>query len=378
MSSTQSLLRGAAAALILGLAACSSPDATGPSVPDTPQARRESAPRNEERRVQSISVMTRNMYIGADVDAVIAALASGDPAGAFAALGTAIQTLALTDYPTRARGIADEIARRRPDVVGLQEVSKIDITIPGAQPVDLHLDFLPVLMQELGRRHLPYVVAKQNHNFTVAPYGGAVSVADEDVMLVNPDRVEVLATMGGVFQANMPPIGGLAIQRGWVGIDARIGDERYTVVSTHPESGNNPGLSLLRAAQLDEIVTAIGTAPRALVIGDLNDGRGSPMYQVLQVGGFVDAWTSLRPGAEGLTCCHAADLSNPQAAFTQTLDYVFARGLGSSHPGLQGSIELVGLRPWERLAGPAFPIWPSDHAGVWAQLLIPPATADGH
>ncbi len=360
------LVRFAVLAVTASLAACSSPDSTGPSpTPDEPSLRR------EEGRPATVSVMTRNMYIGADVDAVIAAIAAGDPAAAFAALGTAIQTLAATDFPTRARGFAEEIGRRRPDVVGLQEVSKIDITLPGDPAIDIHLDFLPTLLHELEIRHLPYAVARRNHNFSVAPYGGAVSVSDDDVILINTSRVTVLGTLGKVFNVNMPPVGGLAIQRGWVGVDAAIGGQRYSIVSTHPESGSNPGLALIRAAQLDEIVTALASAPRAIVIGDLNDGRGSPMYQVLQGGGFTDAWPALRPGVEGLTCCNAPDLSNPSPAFTQTLDYVFAKGLGNGTPGLQGSIELVGIRPWERLQGPAFPIWPSDHAGVWAQLLMP-------
>src|SRR5206468_2756837 len=70
----------------------------------------------------TVGVMTQNMYVGADLDAVIAALASPDPNDDVPALLGAIQTLGRTDFPARADAIASTIARSRPDVVGLQEV----------------------------------------------------------------------------------------------------------------------------------------------------------------------------------------------------------------------------------------------------------------
>ncbi len=44
-----------------------------------------------------VTVMTRNLYVGADVDAVIAALANTDPSDDLPALFTAIQTIQRTD-----------------------------------------------------------------------------------------------------------------------------------------------------------------------------------------------------------------------------------------------------------------------------------------
>src|SRR3954453_14476295 len=69
-----------------------------------------------------VAVVTRNLYVGTDVDAVIAALAGGgDPQPA---LIQAIETLGKTNFPARAAAIADEIAKTRPHAIGLQEVSK--------------------------------------------------------------------------------------------------------------------------------------------------------------------------------------------------------------------------------------------------------------
>src|SRR3954471_279684 len=62
----------------------------------------------------AITVMTQNLYVGADVDLVIRALGTPDPGDDFPALQLAIETVGKTDFPARAQVIADEIARRRP------------------------------------------------------------------------------------------------------------------------------------------------------------------------------------------------------------------------------------------------------------------------
>ena len=75
----------------------------------------------------------------------------------------------------------------------------------------------------------------------------------------------------------------------------------------------------------------------------------------------------------GFTCCEVADLSNRVAVLDQRIDYVFARGIGGPNGKLLGQITIVGDRPGDRVPGPAYPIWPSDHAGLVANLLVPPA-----
>jgi hypothetical protein len=92
------------------------------------------------------------------------------------------------------------------------------------------------------------------------------------------------------------------------------------------------------------------------------------MHQVLAGAGLVDSWTVLGHGT-GLTCCHAADLSNPLAAFTQRIDYVWERGLEQPHAGLQGQADLVGDASRDKVAGPVTMIWPSDHAGLVVKIV---------
>ena len=328
---------------------------------------------------EAITVMTRNAYIGADVDAVIAALMSENPDDDFPTLLGAINTLQATDLPTRARGFAAEISRTRPDVVGFQEITQLNIHLGDlGVPVDLDLDFLPAIQAALTEAGLHYEVGGQVQNIEVTLLGGLIHMVDYDVVLYNPNRVQWQTVLAQNFSTNLGQIAdGVVLKRGFIAGTATIGDMTYSVVSTHPEPDLNAetDLSELRYAQMLEIATNLGDASPAIVMGDLNDDPGSLMYQLLTGAGFTDVWTALRPNQAGYTCCHLPDLSNAQATFDQRRDYVFARGFGHGDRDLNGSVTIVGDQPSDRLSGPVYPIWPSDHAGVAAKLFVPPAPA---
>src|SRR5215218_8491170 len=67
-----------------------------------------------------VSVMTRNLYLGADLGPVIAAENTED---VVTASGSVLRDVIANDFPTRAKGLADEIRSTKPDLVGLQEVA---------------------------------------------------------------------------------------------------------------------------------------------------------------------------------------------------------------------------------------------------------------
>ena len=97
-------------------AACSDDNPVGPSA----------EPMNRNETNGPIVAMTRNMYIGADVDRVIAALSGLSGEDPQVALAAVLQEFVVTDLPTRLGALAEEIARERPHVVGLQEVSTLE------------------------------------------------------------------------------------------------------------------------------------------------------------------------------------------------------------------------------------------------------------
>jgi hypothetical protein len=328
----------------------------------------------------SISVMTWNVYVGTDVDAILLALADTDPDNDLPTLLAQLDTLFLTDWEARAAAIADEIVKRRPHAVGLQEISTFDLSAVG---IFTPLEFLPVLEDALVARGLNYVVADKVLNIEAEPLPG-LRLQDYDVLLLDADRVTVIDVEARTFALNLVdligPVGGIALRRGFVKAEVDIDGGAYTIVSTHPE----PDLfgydfSELRAAQAMEIVGEVGDAASAIVMGDLNDDPGTPMYQVFAAAGFVDAWAELRPGVVGFTCCHLSSLSNKTAVghFDERIDYVLVRGIGHPVAGLQGRIDILGNVPADRVKGPAYRIWPSDHAGLAAEFIDPPARGIG-
>ncbi len=351
--------------LAAALAGCTDHSPTG-AVPEFNARRGERG----ERGGRAITATTQNLYVGADVDAVIGALASPDPTDDVPALLFAIETLGKTDYPARAEAIAREIGRERPHVVGLQEVSVIDIDLTGlGLPVVVHLDFLAILQAKLAERGLHYEVAARVQNIVAAPLPG-ISLVDYDAMLVDADRVAVTSSGGQNFTANVGVVApGVELKRGWVWARVTIGGEPYTFVSTHAEA-DLAGASLggLRALQMTELVASVASDHRVLMMGDFNDSPESQMHQVIAGAGFTDVWAALHHRAPGLTCCHLPDLSDRVARFTQRIDYVFTRGLGRRSSDLSGEIDRFGAVPADRTAGPLYPIWPSDHAGLTATL----------
>ena len=327
-----------------------------------------------EQRVSAgtsdITVMTQNLYVGADVDAVIGALASPDPNDDVPALLFAINTLGETDFPARADAVADAIAHTRPHVVGLQEVSVIDIDLTGlGLPVVVHLDFLAILQAKLAERGLHYELAAQVQNITAVPLPG-ISLVDHDAMLVDADRVTIVSASGQNFAVNVGVVApGVELKRGWVTARTTIDGQPYTFVSLHAEADlAGAHLDGLRALQIGEVVGTVGGDARVVMMGDFNDVPGSSMHQVITGAGFTDVWAALRPGVIGFTCCHLPNLSDQIADFSQRIDYVVSRGISGPNGKVIGQVDLFGNVPADRLAGPAHPIWPSDHAGLTATL----------
>jgi hypothetical protein len=160
MKLTSRLILSGLTTLALG---CAQDPASAPSALDTGME-----PSALRTPPSGLVVMSQNIYVGTDVDAVIGALATGNPNVYVPALLAAVATLEETNFTVRAAGFADAVRRFRPHVIGLVEVSKIDIDLDlaplGGPHVVVHEDFLPELTRALARHHLHYRVAAVNKN----------------------------------------------------------------------------------------------------------------------------------------------------------------------------------------------------------------------
>ena len=305
-----------------------------------------------------LRVATYNLYLGADV-ALLFAAADLDQLSARVHVVRA--QLAATRFEERARAVAAILARERVDLVGLQEMSRWTSTPPDGEE-EVLVDFLPTLLAELAATGAAYDAYAVNPNF-----GGALPVDGEGVFTLSGANVtlvrrdgpaEVVAEATGTYDAGLDVPTGIAgvtfpVVRGWGRVDVRVAGRPLRFVNTHTEAYDGP----VRDAQRDEVLAAnADTDAPVVLVGDFNarpDVVGLP-------GDWTDAWT--RGEGDGPTCGQAADLANGESTLHERIDYVWVRGAG-----VLGARN-VGDRAADRTAPHG--LWPSDHAGVVADLEV--------
>lgn len=339
---------------------------------------------------RTVDVMTRNLYLGADLTPILVALAGTDQAavvGAATATWTAVQA---TKPEERMAAIADEIVEADPEVVGLQEVTTWTTYTRNPQtgavtdPVVAY-DFLQLLLDALAERgaHYAEVEGATADNFESPPIPilagealptAAVSLADRDVIIARDD-VGVSNARNGTFENILSfPFGGaeLPVARGWGSVDVQARRADFRFVNSHLEAFGRPGVDAeqLRVAQVGELLAAqdaldaeLGELPMVYV-GDYNSrAPDAPAYTALLAGVGRDAWTRNHPRHAGETCCFDATLRDPDNPLTSRIDLVL-HGQDVKAPRARVVGDEVGDRTDSGL-------WPSDHAGVVARLVVP-------
>lgn len=327
-----------------------------------------------------IRVLTQNVYYGFDVGPLLSA-ASPDEIPVLAA--QAYRQLLSTDFAERAGAIADDIARKRPHLIGLQEVALFRIQSPGdavgggtAPAEAVFLDYLQILMSALADRGLDYHVAAkvQNVDVELPMLTGTDPLTFDDIRLTDYDVILARQDVrtGRVTTANyrarlFVPSLGLEVPRGYAAVNATIdGGLTIRFATTHLEDTPYPDVQLAQAIELE---AALASEDRKVVlVGDFNSpAPDGGTYQFLRSQGYLDAWVSAgrRDPGNGWTWGHAADLRNTTVQFTQRLDLVLVRPeAGLVHRPVH-SVRIWGDELDERTPSG---LWPSDHAGVEAVL----------
>lgn len=348
------------------------------------------AGQHDNGRGKVVTVMTRNLYLGADLTPAIEAETLAD---VVTANGEILREVLANDFPTRAEGLADEILATKPDLVGLQEVALWQTTPITPAGTALTLDYLDLLLAELnegkgknGKGKPQYEVAVVQNEFDLEAPADANGVAGDgpggelanaevmghltmrDVILVRHGAgVHASNPQGGNFQTLLElEIAGqpVAVKRGWTAVDARVrGSGAFRFVNTHLEAFH----PLIREAQAKELVAPGGPATGELpvvLVGDINsdDDTVAPpdrlAYQALLGAGFVSRSTD-----DPLSCCLdssllAEDAGGDVSDFDHQVDHVLTN---APEPiALQSSL-VTGLLPVNGF-------WNSDHAGVFSAL----------
>ena len=317
----------------------------------------------------TVTVMTRNLYLGANLDAIVQARSAPE---AFIAVERGWSDVQTNDFPTRARAIAREIATVKPDVVGLQELALYRTQTPpdlsSTPATTVALDYVRELRSALAARRLKYrFVGIGSWTDAELPAGYPakmdIRMTLRDGVLVRVDRRLKVRRVGKTQYATTTSLFGgfVTAKRGHVYADLTKAGRRFRFITTHLESFSDAS----QVAQGQELAAAGATRLPTILVGDLNsraDGSGTPTYANLLATGFRDAWTQARPNDVGLTCCHGDDLREVGAPFYSRIDYVLVRN------GFRGvAAGIVGEELRDRLNG----LWPSDHAGVWARVRLP-------
>jgi endonuclease/exonuclease/phosphatase family metal-dependent hydrolase len=320
---------------------------------------------------RTVTVMTRNLYLGASLDPILHAKSAPEAFGAVAAAWTQVQA---NDFPQRARAVAAEIARAKPDFVGLQELPLYRTQTPSdfqlTAATTVALDYRRALVDALRARKLPYRFVAVNTNTDAEFPSGFPPTMDvrltmRNAILMRTDRgIKLRRARAGNYPTTLPIFGGLVtVVRGWAYVDASLGGKTIRVIDTHLEAFNRQ----VQEQQSKELLAGpAATNLPVVLVGDLNsrpDGSTTATYTNLLDGGFADTWLHAHPKVLGLTCCHGDDLREAGGPFYERIDYVLERG---GMRGVGGGV--TGEAPSTRTPGG---LWPSDHGGLWMTLRLP-------
>jgi endonuclease/exonuclease/phosphatase family metal-dependent hydrolase len=353
-------------------------------------------PQKKSHEKSQVTVMTRNVAIGSD-------LGPGLTAGSLQELsnraGQFLHEVAANDFATRAKGLAAEIRKGKPDLVGLQEVASwrtadcgLNVFPPKAT-TNLY-DYLSLLLDRLNRgdtRYRPVVVQPEfdfevpvnvDGNVTTGTDLGAIKGCETNARLTIRDvilarrGVKTSAPTGGNFENPLKAkVGGVsvALTRGWTRVDAKVkGAPKFRFVNTQLEAfDDETAVPSIRALQAGELFAPGGPATGRLpviLVGDLNsdvrtavEPGDAQAFQALLNAGF-------RPRStwKPLDCCittypvlTAAGGGNV-SQFNHKTDHVMTNA-----PGRIKLVEssVTGRRPVNGF-------WSSDHAGVVSTLKI--------
>ncbi|HEV8374232.1 MAG TPA: endonuclease/exonuclease/phosphatase family protein [Actinomycetota bacterium] len=319
---------------------------------------------------RQLTVATYNLYLGADLTPLFAA---SSPEELVQRAGQVYANVVKTDFPSRARAIAELLAEDPPDVAGLQEVALWE-TGPIGGPLRPSYDFLGLLLAALARHGLAYRPVAVNTNFTGELPISATTAArftDHDVIIaragLHGSRLKVRNPVSRNFAAELvvpTAIPGLSfsVPRGWSSVEVTVRGRTVRFANTHLEAFS----AAIRNLQAAELAAALaGSRHPVVLVGDLNstpdDLAGA--YGTFAGAGYADAWVAVQGAAGGFTSGQSELLDNFPSLLDHRIDDVLYQPRGVTAV----AAEVIGEQPEDRTpAG----LWPSDHAGVVATLRL--------
>jgi hypothetical protein len=328
----------------------------------------------------TLKVMTYNVNEGTDYLQVLSATT---PLEFLLGVGQIVTQVQGTNPPERMQAVAAQILAAKPTLVSLQEVDQwylgtFDPITGTCGTMALEYDMLQELTNALAAQGGHYQVVKQVTEITLPATPGLIppstflcaAVTDNNVILartdLNPRSFQWSNPQSGQFATFVPfptPNGIVPITRSWASVDVQFHASKFRFIGTHLESF----VPIVREAQGAELRAGPAVTSLPVIVAMDSNAQAFPLpqdptYVDFMASGYNDVWQEVYPSVPGLTCCQNESDNNPVSELYQRIDLILTLG------DIEGqNIALFGAVPSTRTSDG---LWPSDHAGVAAQVTV--------
>lgn len=276
----------------------------------------------------SVTVMTRNLYLGADVGVALDLLPDLPAAAQFM-----WDQVHANDFTERAPRLAAEAASIHPDVIALQEATTWRCQ-PNlvSQPTTVY-DFTAQFLDATTATGAPYVLAQQgghqalNPGYKIGPIPGLTRVHDPktfqplfgtddaycgfeigDALAVRADLADHVLAVGVTDYPTRYQVAPVVfeISRGYSWADIAIDGTPVRFVTTHLESLWDPNTVPQSARQAVELTQDLQATTMPLVVmGDFNSDPRDPRDPAANPGGQPETNAVCPPQSAGDATCNA-------------------------------------------------------------------------
>ena len=304
-----------------------------------------------------VTVMSRNLYLGADI---IQLATATDEASMEQKVQQLYGTVQQTNFPVRAKRIAQEIKKTKPDAIAIQEVARY------YQDGKIAHDWMKLLQGQLKKAGQHYRQVSREDEIDVSARSAAgynLRLVLGNAVLVRTGkhtRIKHIRDVHGVFKAqiSVPLASGTIVnlKRGYAGMDGRIAGKKFRFLAPHAEAYSAD----VAGQQFAELLAGPAKSKKlpTIIAGDFNSDPADASaegYNNVIAAGFKDT------GKRAATCCQDENLLNPVSKLNQWIDHIVVRPRAKVLWS-----KIVGNTASDRISG----LWPSDHAGVVAKLRL--------
>jgi endonuclease/exonuclease/phosphatase family metal-dependent hydrolase len=304
-----------------------------------------------------VTVMSRNLYLGADI---IQLATATDEASMEQKVQQLYATVQQTNFPVRAKRIAQEIKKTKPDAIAIQEVARYYQDGKSTQ------DWMKLLQGQLKKAGQHYKQVSREDEIDVSARSAAgynLRLVLGNAVLVRTGkhaRIKHIKDVHGVFKAqiSVPLANGTTVnlKRGYAGMDGRIAGKKFRFLAPHAEAYSAD----VAGQQFAELLAGPAKSKKlpTIIAGDFYSDPADASaegYNNVSAAGFKDT------GKRAATCCQDENLLNPVSKLDQWIDHIVVRPKAKVLWS-----KIVGNRASDRISG----LWPSDHAGVVAKLRL--------